>query len=208
MENKFVPFRPRLPVRKYRRNLPHWRQDGGTYFVTFHTADSLPAQVLATLKRRALDFENSNTTLWSPADMREYLRLQRQIQKWLDAGRGTCPLKDPACASVVRDALLHFDGDRYIVDQFVVMPNHGHVIVRPLAGHPLESILHSWKSFSSQRLRHLKTGKPLWMEESFDHLIRTWESLERIRSYIQENPERANLQQGEYILGRGVGLVR
>ena len=196
MENKFVPFRPRLPVRKYRRNLPHWRQDGGTYFVTFHTADSLPAQVLATLKRRALDFENSNTTLWSPADMREYLRLQRQIQKWLDAGRGTCPLKDPACASVVRDALLHFDGDRYLLDQFVVMPNHAHVIVRPHPGHPLERILHSWKSFSGQQLRHLKTTGPLWMDESFDHLIRTWESLERIRSYIRQNPERAHLQEG------------
>ena len=38
----FDPFDPYRPVRVYRRNLPHWRQDGATYFVTIHCADSLP----------------------------------------------------------------------------------------------------------------------------------------------------------------------
>ncbi len=42
----FVPFDECKAVRIYRRNLPHWRQDGTTYFVTFRLGDSLPRRVL------------------------------------------------------------------------------------------------------------------------------------------------------------------
>src|SRR2546427_4561058 len=43
----FHPFDADGPLRVYVRNLPHWRQPGATYFVTFRQDDSIPAPVLA-----------------------------------------------------------------------------------------------------------------------------------------------------------------
>jgi putative transposase len=43
---------PEADFQVYRRNLPHRRQAGVTYFVTFHLADSLPAQKLAALEEQ------------------------------------------------------------------------------------------------------------------------------------------------------------
>jgi hypothetical protein len=42
----FKSFDPNAALRIYRRNLPHWRQRGSTYLVTFRQADSIPANVL------------------------------------------------------------------------------------------------------------------------------------------------------------------
>ena len=38
----FHGLHPHKPLTMYHRNLPHWRQDGATYFVTYRLADSLP----------------------------------------------------------------------------------------------------------------------------------------------------------------------
>ena len=43
----FRPFNPEGELRVYVRNLPHWRQPGATYFVTFRQDDSIPQGVLA-----------------------------------------------------------------------------------------------------------------------------------------------------------------
>ncbi len=43
----FRPFNADHPLRVYYRHLPHWRQPGATYFVTFRQADSIPKVVLA-----------------------------------------------------------------------------------------------------------------------------------------------------------------
>ena len=40
-------FDPEADFQVYRRSLPHWRQAGVKYFVTFHLADSLPTKKLA-----------------------------------------------------------------------------------------------------------------------------------------------------------------
>ena len=47
MEPQFQPFDPKGPLQIYLRNLPHWRQPGATYFVTFRQDDSIPSTVLA-----------------------------------------------------------------------------------------------------------------------------------------------------------------
>src|SRR5688572_23192178 len=50
----FVPLREDRPARTYERNLPHWRQEGVTYFVTFRLADSIPQDV-----RRQWEYEQA-----------------------------------------------------------------------------------------------------------------------------------------------------
>ncbi|MBA7537361.1 hypothetical protein ES705_29628 [subsurface metagenome] len=71
------------------------------------------------------------------------------------------------------------------MDKFVVMPNHVHVIVIPRGGWTLSKITHSWKSFTGNELNKITNQKgPVWMPESFDHIIRSPGQLERIRQYI------------------------
>jgi len=101
----------------------------------------------------------------------------------------------------VADALRHFHGDRYVLDHFVIMPNHVHVLVQPLAGHLLADISHSWKSFTANALNRScqRTGE-VWMTESYDHIVRDWGELKALREYIASNPARAKLRGGEFVL--------
>jgi len=42
----FVPFDVNAPIAKAGRHVPHWRQEGATYFITFRLADSIPKDKL------------------------------------------------------------------------------------------------------------------------------------------------------------------
>jgi REP element-mobilizing transposase RayT len=95
----------------------------------------------------------------------------------------------PAERSLVRNALRHFDGQRYRLDAFVVMDDHVHALLHPLLGHVLESILHAWKSYPAHEL--LRTGRhasPVWQHESFDRIIRDDEEFWEKMRYIMGNP--------------------
>jgi REP element-mobilizing transposase RayT len=92
---------------------------------------------------------------------------------------------------------------RYELGCYVVMPNHLHAIVRPLdaQSHDLETIIGSWKQFSSTQINRRKalTGE-LWQEECFDRIIRDEEHLWRVIQYIGRNPIRADLSVEAYSL--------
>src|SRR5262249_4388399 len=97
-----------------------------------------------------------------------------------------------------------FDGERYALGAFVIMPTHVHVLVTPAPEHSLSSILQSWKAHSAKAV-HAVMGRSgaLWMDESFDHVVRSKEQLEHYERYIRENPAKAGLHEGEYRLGTG-----
>ncbi|MDP2897030.1 MAG: type ISP restriction/modification enzyme [bacterium] len=107
---------------------------------------------------------------------------------------GTCILRRPDIARIVQDALLHFEGQRYHLCAWCIMPNHVHVVVQALAGHELQDILHSWKSFTATKInRLLHRQGALWERESFNHLIRRAEHVERFVYYTEHNPVAAGL---------------
>ncbi|HZZ72950.1 MAG TPA: transposase [Pirellulales bacterium] len=171
-------------------NLPHWRQRGVTYFVTFRLADALPAETIELWKREQDDWMQRNPVCdlsAKPADHKR--RYEARCQKWLDAGYGSCLLRNPSERAIVADTLRHFDAIRYRLREWVIMPNHVHAIVTPLNDHSLSAILHSWKSFSATAIhRQLKQRGPLWQKESFDHIVRSTDHLQRIERYIHDNP--------------------
>lgn len=99
-------------------------------------------------------------------------------------------LRDLANADILHGALRFFAGQRYTLDEYVVMPNHVHVLVKPLAGHGLAGILHSWKSYTANKLnRRLGHTGQFWQHESFDHIVRNESAREAIRRYIRDNPK-------------------
>ncbi len=108
------------------------------------------------------------------------------MQKWMDAGQGSCILARPDLQQLVSGALRYFHGKRYHLDKYAVAANHVHVIVTPVPENELSSILHSWKSYTSHEINKMlcRSGE-IWQKESFDHIIRSEESLLKFREYIR-----------------------
>jgi putative transposase len=197
----FQGLREDKPLEVYVRHLPHWRQEGATYFVTYRLGDSLPKVKLDELAALRRDWEQQNSPPWG-RDVLECLarQLAGYTEEWLDEGMGSCVLKEPSCAGLVTEAMHHFDGERYEAGAYVVMPNHVHAILRPLACtvHPLETILGSWKQFSSRRINGQSGAKgDLWQQESYDRIVRDEEHLYRCLQYIGRNPAKAGLARNE-----------
>ena len=116
-----------------------------------------------------------------------------QIESYLDAGHGECHLKRPEVAGLVQENLLHFDGDRYHLFAWAVMPNHVHALIETLET-PLSEILHGWKSFTSKAAnRFLQREGEFWQAEYFDRYIRDEEHFGKAVRYIENNPVKAGL---------------
>ena len=181
---------------RYGANLPHWTREGATYSVTFRLADSVPLEVLERWrkKREQLAVRSAPREL-TEHELRRLAELHgERVENYLDAGCGACVLRDPRAAEIVAKAIRHFEGDRYTLLAWCVMPNHVHVVFSPKPGFELESILHSWKSFTATMInRALVREGVLWQAESFDHLIRDADELSRAIEYVLKNPERAGL---------------
>jgi predicted solute-binding protein len=198
----FRAFDKHADIQRTRRNLPHWEQEGATYFVTFRLADAVPAQLAKRWREELETWRKFHPEPWDAAVVSEYRRRFLQPREdWLDQGHGSCLLRDSRIAEVVAQALRFFDGQRYYLDAFVVMPNHVHVLVQPLPGFHLSEIIHSWKSYTARQInRVLGHSGTVWMRESFDHIVRDWDAFVRCRDYIARNPEKARLHRDEFIL--------
>jgi len=169
--------------------LPHWRQDGVTYFVTWRTADSLPQErVQQWLDERAA-WLKANPEPWDHHTEQEYYRLfPDRWEKWLDECHGQCALARPELRKIVEDVLLYNDGKKYRLHEFIVMPNHVHVLVTPLNEQTLSAALQEWKSISARQINHaLGREGEFWQKESFDHIVRNGEQAEKFASYIRRN---------------------
>src|SRR5947199_5572396 len=106
---------------------------------------------------------------------------------------------------VARDLIVEHcrreDGKRVTLCAFVVMPDHVHLLLLPLRNEngwpfPLVDILQCMKGATAHRINALlhRSG-PVWEEESFDHVLRSNESLKEKCEYIRQNPVRAGLVQ-------------
>ena len=206
MGNVFEPFVKDAEIAIHGRHLPHWKQNGVTYFVTFRLADSLPQSRLQQWKDERERWLSLHPRPWSDEEKRSYAAFYQRIEAWLDAGMGSCMLAEKDGGALVASALRHFDGERYVLDQFVVMPNHVHVLVRAGDAKDLSKHLHSWKSYTAHQLnKRLKRSGTVWQDESFDHIVRSVPHLEHFRIYIEENPRKAGLTSG-FEVGCGTGL--
>jgi REP element-mobilizing transposase RayT len=80
------------------------------------------------------------------------------------------------------------------------MPNHVHVIVEPLPSHELSDILQSWKSFTAKGAnRLLQREGVFWQKESYDHIVRDRDELERTIRYVRGNPANARLKDWPWV---------
>jgi REP element-mobilizing transposase RayT len=204
----FNGFDSRKPVEIYVRNLPHWRQDGATYSVTFRLADALPQHVKEEVKEemqrfRACKEKGGEASLGSPAWLRHQALVSRRVQAVLDENHGSAVLGDPLIAEKVVEVLHARDGIEYELYTFVVMPNHCHVILKPGGDVCLEKSIQAWKSVSARRINSLLGRKGnLWQLEYYDRIVRDDDEFRRATEYVETNPEKAGL------VNRGIPLWR
>jgi putative transposase len=213
----FEGFDEHNAVRIYESGLlPHWRQEGCTYFVTFRLADSIPKQVLVEIEEQHRNWLahrgiDANSADWkrqlaklSTSEQRVYEgQVGHSLNVALDLCHGSCCLKDERVSQQVASALDFFHDVRVLTGDFVVMPNHVHALMTPLPGHELEDILHSIKSFTANQInRLLESSGTLWQRDNYDHIVRDAEQLFAYQQYIAINPEKAFLRSGDYIHSR------
>ncbi len=202
LENPHSFFNPYEEIDVTRNRLPHWQQGEAWVFVSWRLRDSLPKEKLERWKVEREIWLSHHPEPWDEKTESEYHeRFSRQIDDWLDQGSVSCALKDTANAKVVANALHHFNEERYELASFVVMPNHVHVLFRPRKENTLAEILKSWKGFTARAInRRLGTTGALWQEEYWDRLIRNERHFLKVAEYIRENPVKAKLREGQFVL--------
>ncbi len=196
----FQGLKPNQPIRFYQQVLPHWRQDGATYFVTFRLADSLPQNKLHELRLFKNDWLKKHPEPSEEMFNELAKQLFLRIEYWLDQGIGKCLLRDRNNAEIALEEICRDHGTNYELGCCVIMPNHVHAIVRPI-GLELEKIIRAWKGRSAVKI-HDRIGESgtLWQRESYDRIIRDEEHLQRVIDYIGRNPLRAKLAADSYLL--------
>jgi len=128
------------------------------------------------------------------ADSAEDFERRRRLDAMLDEGRGDCLLRNPHFARTVACALEYFDGERYSLLAWVIMPNHVHVLIEQIEGFPLGDVVSSWKSFAAKAVNKLRGWRgTVWAPDYFDRFIRNERHFANAVSYIENNPVLAGL---------------
>ena len=159
------------------RKLPHWSQPGTLTFITWRTWDSMPAVVVHRwlaerddwLRRHGVDAARPGWELllndW-PLPQRQAFRrfVSGRWGEHLDQLHGTCPLRRPELAGIVGQSLQHGGGaargsvvqgltterEEYYLSDFVVMPNHVHVLAAFRTEEAMLRQCEAWKHFTAK----------------------------------------------------------
>lgn len=200
MERKF--FNPYGEIEQSKNRLPHWQQNGVTYFVTFRLADSLPKKLLDQWWSERAKWLKLHPPPWSEHDERKYHQeFTSRIESWLDEMHGSCHLRTSANRKAVESVIMRFNGRRYWHHAWVIMPNHAHVLVSLAAGEDLGKLLKALKGTSSKAVNSLIRGQgALWQKDYFDRMIRDAAHFWRVARYIRRNPEKASLTNQAFTL--------
>jgi putative transposase len=205
-------FDPTAEFTIIERRLPHWSQAGTVAFITWRTDDSIPRPVLRRwhadrddwLRRHGVEPKSpewrQTVQRLDAAVRREFVRtFSDRWHRHLDACHGECVLRRPELATIVADSLLKFDGERYEVTDFIVTPNHIHLLAAFATEEGMLEQCEGWKHYQARELnRHLGRQGRFWQQDGFDHLVRSVEQFAALRRYIAANPEKAHLRPGEW----------
>jgi len=159
--------------------LPHRDSPGLTQFITYHLADAFPAELRgewAALLKIEAEPER-----------------QKQLETYLDRGRGRCFLSRREIAETCEKAFHNFDGERYVVKAWCLMPNHVHVLVQ-IATVPMAVVVKSWKGFTARECNKIlgRSGS-FWANDYWDTYMRDSEHEQTTVRYIENNPVKARL---------------
>jgi REP element-mobilizing transposase RayT len=95
---------------------------------------------------------------------------------------------------VVLRELQSVDGSAIDLDGAVVMPDHAHAILRLVRENTLGRVLQRIKGRSARFVNQIqKMDRPLWLGESFDHIVRDGNELEEKLAFLRRTPVKEGL---------------
>jgi REP element-mobilizing transposase RayT len=159
--------------------LPHRDEPGLIQMVTFHVADSFP-ESLRSEWEALLKIENHDER-------------RKQLQAYLDKGRGECPLRQPRLAQLIEGAFRFYHNRDYELRAWVVMPNHVHVLFT-VGQKPMGQVVGDWKEYTAREANKLlKRRGQFWAADYWDTFMRNSNHELQARSYAERNPVKACL---------------
>ena len=176
-----------------RKRLPHWDVTHGIYFITFNLFDAIPRHIREQIREEAeAQLKLIRAERGAAPETEEWI--QAKLGEALDNNYGSCFMRDERIASMIADAITHFDGERYGLLAWCVMPNHVHALLTLTSGERIERVIHSWKSYTSKEANKLlRRGGEFWQEDYFDRSVRDSRELQQTIEYVLNNPAKAGL---------------
>ena len=165
---------------KSRGYIPHFNSPGALQIITTRLYDSLPEALI----RR----------IYETVPAHQGTLRKQYIEQNLDRGFGDCWLRQPELATIVQDALIHFDQERFRLLAWVIMPNHVHLLIETFPSFPVSKLMSSLKSFTAKEInRRLNRTGHVWQREYFDRMVRDADHYRTAVGYIHMNPVKAKL---------------
>ncbi len=176
-------------IRRWGSQISHWNQNYKFQFLTMHLTDALPWHVV-------LDYETEHTLWlsqhpqpWSTEDaLYHKIKFEDFLSKYLDKGYGACYLRNIECAKALETCLWYDHGRDYWLTNYVIMPNHVHILVQ-MGETPLEVVLGEWKKYSANKINKIVGRRgALWQRRGYwDTIVRNQEHFENVNNYIWRN---------------------
>ena len=195
----------------HRRHLPHFYPPNSVYFVTPRLTGSLPRFRIDEIQEERHFVRTQNQKISkAAADASRYEQDLLRLDKILERGNQNCRwLSDPRIADLVAEAIRYRDGKEYDLIAYSVMPNHMHLVfgtgapdllelvgqidnLSNLSNKPVSKIMQSLKRHTAREANKVLGRRgTFWQDESYDHVIRNSDELERIILYVLHNPVKA-----------------
>ncbi len=194
----------------YKRNLPHIQPVNSIFFVTFRLANSLPKSVIEKLQIEQEIIIRQLGKIKNRTEKVKNIYIQQKryfgkFDKLIDgSSSGSYWLKDNRVAKIVVSSIYFYNNNKYILYCFCIMPNHVHLLFKPLQTvykkqnsifkYSVTKILQDLKKFTAKEANKiLKRKGAFWHNESYDHVVRDKTEFKKIFNYILQNPVKAGL---------------
>ncbi len=186
------------------RNLPHKYDTDKPIFITYRLKFTIPNSIKEEMNLRKKEWQKKYASLPESEkpnalklnELETFRRFDELLHKSDEVPR---LLHRVDLTNVIIDNFHYFNNQRYQLQAFCIMPNHVHVLIKPLKQpdgevFSLAHINYTWKRFTSNKINKIlnRTGS-LWQDESYDHLIQSDNEFYATLEYIINNPIKAGL---------------
>lgn len=187
----------------HKRYLPHIQPVDAVLFVTYCLAFKYPGKFYAQLQKRKIRFQESIKNISKKEKTKKAEIFNKKQFDFTDnfiANFKDSPewLSDGKIAEIVKYSLLFQDKNEYDLLCYCIMPNHVHILIKPLLKsegkpHPLFPIMQKHKSYTAVEANKIlnRSGK-FWQHSYYDHYVRDEKEYFNIIRYILNNPVKAN----------------
>lgn len=198
-------------ITRWGHKLPHWQQGNNpAYFITFRLRDSIPIKIARQIETQRKHWTHEHPKPWDASTALEYHKtFSTRIDKLLDENYGDCILQKEDIRRPLIETLRGQDQKHYLLHNWVIMPNHVHILATIPSATNLGAVIGTWKRLSAIRINRISnTSGSIWQKNYFDRIIRDWDHFQRVAKYIRKNPRNAKLGSAVYSYGEADWIGR